>query len=240
MMDVHVSPKNKRVTPQQPPDAWPSPAGAPEIMMHEGSSSNGSWEKPEYVPSKHPRTGTRASMWSTEELSLLSRPPLTGVELRDSRGRDLDASLGYGPIAVNTRGELHRLSMSSAPNMSHRRTMSPRRSVDTDVVGCSWSRSSLEGGAADEDWATAAREQMFRWAGHVARMELFEPQRWAARALAFKDKRELEHQKFWQGTGDHLRGAHYWRFERPIENFFGTNWRTKAHPKETWEKSLPE
>ena len=152
MMDVHVSPKNKRVVPQQPPDAWPLPAGDPEVMMHEGSSSNGSWEKPEYIPSKHPRTGTRASTWSSEELSLPSRPPLTGVELRDGRGRDLDAGPGYGPIAVNMRGEHHRLSVSSAPILSHRRTMSPRRSVDTDVVGCSWSRSSLEGGAADEEF----------------------------------------------------------------------------------------
>ena len=90
------------------------------------------------------------------------------------------------------------------------------------------------------DWATAAREQMFKWAGHVGRMELLEPRRWAALVLAFKDKRELEHQKFWKGTEDHLKGAHYWRFERPVENFFGTNWRTKAHPKEEWDKSLPE
>ena len=85
-----------------------------------------------------------------------------------------------------------------------------------------------------KDWATAAREQMF----HVARMELFEPQRWAARALAFKDKRELEHKKFWKGTEDHLKGAHYWRCERPLENELGTDWRERAFPKEAWEKEL--
>ena len=46
--------------------------------------------------------------------------------------------------------------------------------------------------------------------------------------------------KVWTGTEGHERGAHYWRFERPIADEMGDWWRDKAMTKTTWDTHLPE
>ena len=59
-----------------------------------------------------------------------------------------------------------------------------------------------------KDWGLYARARMYKWAGHVARMERYMPERWAAKVLAHRDRRCMTALRVWTGSEGHEKGAH--------------------------------
>ena len=76
-----------------------------------------------------------------------------------------------------------------------------------------------------------------RWAGHVARMKVYEPQRVVHMALGYKDYRYLKHFEGTIGSQGHHYSFHVWRWEKQFVDYYGLAWRDLAVDPECWKDS---
>eukprot|EP00959_Pyramimonas_sp_CCMP1952_P316137 6616626-Pyramimonas_sp.AAC.2 len=76
-----------------------------------------------------------------------------------------------------------------------------------------------------------------RWAGHVARMQIYDQDRVVYRASVYKDYRYLRHLEQAIGSQGHHYNFHVWRWEKQFADFYGATWRELAVQQEAWKDS---
>eukprot|EP00959_Pyramimonas_sp_CCMP1952_P338296 7084332-Pyramimonas_sp.AAC.1 len=75
-----------------------------------------------------------------------------------------------------------------------------------------------------------------RWAGHVARMQLYDPKRIANPVLKYKHEyAQLLERTL--GSQGHLYNFHAWRWGKQFYQYVGTEWNAVAWNSERWRES---
>eukprot|EP00973_Karenia_brevis_P020119 2761186-Karenia_brevis.AAC.1 len=92
-----------------------------------------------------------------------------------------------------------------------------------------------------ENWDELYHKSVFSWAGHLARISLYDVARVSYQALLHKDWAWIRSQSDPRGCQHHCRRFKAWRWERPLYKFWGNvDWKTKAVDKEAWNARLNE
>ena len=84
-------------------------------------------------------------------------------------------------------------------------------------------------------WDEEALLKVYNWAGHVARMQKYNPNRLAYKVLAFRDVRYLSTLESLYGQQCHGKRFHVWRWEQQISQIHGKEWQQIALSGEKWE-----
>ena len=88
-------------------------------------------------------------------------------------------------------------------------------------------------------WDTLAHRRYFSFAGHLARIEAYDPGRPSVRVLKFKNYQFLERlMDRNQGRQIHCRRLRIWRWERPLWLRHGADWSSVALNAEWWKNNL--
>ena len=85
-----------------------------------------------------------------------------------------------------------------------------------------------------ERWDMVVLSRVYDWAGHVARFQKWAPERYALRALLFRDIPYLKRLESEYGHQMHYRKFKVWRWEQQFVRFFGLGWKDLAISSETW------
>eukprot|EP00973_Karenia_brevis_P028506 3929526-Karenia_brevis.AAC.1 len=80
----------------------------------------------------------------------------------------------------------------------------------------------------------------YRWAGHVARMGKYEPDRLVYQALTYKDRSYLRTLEEMYGQQCHGRNFRKWRWERQFYKILGDDWLKQAWDNTAWEDNFEE
>ena len=85
-----------------------------------------------------------------------------------------------------------------------------------------------------ERWDMVVLGRVYDWAGHVARFQKWAPDRYALRALLFRDIPYLKQLESEHGHQMHYRKFKVWRWEQQFTRFHGLGWKELATNSETW------
>ena len=95
-----------------------------------------------------------------------------------------------------------------------------------------------------KSWDEACLLQVHRWAGHVARYAVSDPDRWPYLLLCWRDSSYIDRRRSCSSSGTTLGRGHQrppWRWDHHIHHFYRTNslglrceWREKARDKAKW------
>ena len=95
-----------------------------------------------------------------------------------------------------------------------------------------------------EPWDLQCLQLVHRWAGHVARYSVRDPNRWAYLLMCWKDSAYIDERRARSSDGRRLNRGHQrppWRRDHHIHFFYKTNssgigcdWRVQAQNKSTW------
>ena len=94
---------------------------------------------------------------------------------------------------------------------------------------------------AIESWDASYHRSVFSWAGHLARMAAYSPDRASHQVLLYKNWDWIQEQSDDRGNQFHCRKLRVWRWERPLYKYFHPNrWQDKASDKSVWNSLLNE
>ena len=89
-------------------------------------------------------------------------------------------------------------------------------------------------------WDLVHLARRWTWAGHVARMQEYDPYRLSLRILHHRNRKWLDLQKLWTGSQNHHRRFHAWRWGHDIAKFCGTaEWEDIALNRDEWLRLRP-
>ena len=92
-----------------------------------------------------------------------------------------------------------------------------------------------------EAWDAAYHRSVFKWGGHLARLQLEDADRMSYQAFAFKNWQWIQNQSDERGNQWHCRKLRVWRWERPFYKFFaGQVWEQFALDANAWKSTLDE
>ena len=95
--------------------------------------------------------------------------------------------------------------------------------------------------AGAESWDRQAHILIARFAGHVARMQAYAPERLTIQALHWRNQHWLDIiAASNNGRQLHCRKLKVWRYERTLVQHFGKNWEEQACDRETWERHIED
>ena len=85
-------------------------------------------------------------------------------------------------------------------------------------------------------WDEQAHLEVHRWAGFLARLTITDPVRFTSVVFAHKDWLWIQTIAN-NNAGRQLHGRYLktWRWERPLYNFYGRGWQSRAQNKELWK-----
>ena len=83
-------------------------------------------------------------------------------------------------------------------------------------------------------WGEEALLSCFKWAGHVARITAWAPERLVGKALRYRGAQYLADMKVLTGTQGHPERFHVWRWELLFSKHWGPNWSNLALNGEQW------
>ena len=83
-------------------------------------------------------------------------------------------------------------------------------------------------------WDQQALAQVHSWAGHVARFQAYAPNRWALRALTYRNIKYLHTLEQMTGSQCHARRFRVWRWEQQFTRHYGPNWMQETLDSEQW------
>ena len=89
-------------------------------------------------------------------------------------------------------------------------------------------------------WDAWYHRSVFKWAGHVARMQQYDHRRLTYRVFKHRCWKWIQAvAASHRGSQLHGKRLRIWRWERPVYKFFGTCcWETAAQDKTEWESQL--
>ena len=91
-----------------------------------------------------------------------------------------------------------------------------------------------------ERWDLQFLGRIHSWAGHVARMAVWGPERYLVHALRYRDHRYLASLREMFGQELHGRRFQVWRWEKMFVDIYGLNWWEVAKDPEAWKDSQTE
>ncbi len=83
-------------------------------------------------------------------------------------------------------------------------------------------------------WDDYLLKQIYTWAGHVGRMTVYDPYRYALKTLQHRGRRYLLSLRAQFGQECHGRRFHVWRWEKMFYNYFGTDWMQCTLDSDKW------
>ena len=88
-------------------------------------------------------------------------------------------------------------------------------------------------------WDDCALKFTFTWAGHIARMRIYDSRRLVLGALLYRNREYLDFLEATHGHQCHGRRFHVWRWERAFSGKFGSQWMKLAIHSDTWVEQFP-
>ena len=88
-----------------------------------------------------------------------------------------------------------------------------------------------------ESWSETYTRSVYRWAGHVARLSLHDPQRLTLHVLYYKNYAWILNQSV-NGNQGHGRRLRIWRWETNLYKALGPAWQDYAFHRDTWDGLL--
>jgi len=83
-------------------------------------------------------------------------------------------------------------------------------------------------------WDDYMLKQIFSWAGHVGRMQAYDPSRLVLQSFLHKSRRFLIFLQQSYGQQCHGQRFHVWRWEKSFYQFFGDSWLQHTLQSDEW------